>query len=375
MSAIPFIDLKTQYAIIKDRVDAGIKRVLEHGQYIMGPEVAECERRLASFAGSRHCLTVSSGTDALVAPLMALGIGPGDAVFLPTFTFTATAEVVVLVGAKPVYVDVHPRLFNIDTNHLANQIAAVKKQDTHRPRAVIAVDLFGLPSDYAALNKLCEAEGLVLIDDAAQSYGGALNNKRVGSLAPITATSFFPAKPLGCYGDGGAIFLDDDTLAAKLASIRVHGQGRSKYEVERIGLNARFDTIQAAVILAKLDVFESELDRRQAVARLYTEALGGAVETPAIPAGYRSAWAQYSILSDRRDAIAAALKEAGVPTAIYYPIPMHLQAAYREYGEGERSCPVSESLAKRVLSLPMHPYLDEVMIERIAAIVRKAARG
>ena len=373
MSTIPFIDLKTQYASIKDKVEAGIKRVLEHGQYIMGPEVAECERRLAQIAGSKHCLTVSSGTDALVAPLMALGIGPGDAVFLPTFTFTATAEVVVLVGARPVYVDVHPRQFNIDVNHLAKLVAAVKKEGTHKPRAVIAVDLFGLPADYAALNKLCEAEGLTLIDDAAQSYGGALNNKRVGSLAPITATSFFPAKPLGCYGDGGAIFLDDDALAAKLVSIRVHGQGRSKYEVERVGLNARFDTIQAAVILAKLDVFESELERRQEIAATYDKALGRAVETPEIPPGYRSAWAQYSILSNKRDALAATLKEQGVPTAIYYPIPMHLQAAYREYGEGEGSCPVSEKLAKRVLSLPMHPYLDDATIERIAGIVRRAS--
>jgi len=373
MTNIPFIDLKAQYALIKDNVEAGIKRVLEHGQYIMGPEVAACEERLAQYAGSKHCLTVSSGTDALVAPLMALGIGPGDAVFLPTFTFTATAEIVVLVGAHPVYVDVHPRFFNIDVGHLAAQIAAVKKKGTHRPRAVISVDLFGLPADYAALNKLCDAEGLVLIDDAAQSYGGALNNKRVGTLAPITATSFFPAKPLGCYGDGGAIFLDDDALHAKLVSIRVHGQGRSKYEVERIGLNARFDTIQAAVILAKLDVFEHELERRQVVAQRYNEALGRAVETPEIPPGYRSSWAQYSILCDKRDAIAEALKKEGIPTAIYYPIPMHLQAAYRDYGEGEGSCPVSERLAKRILSLPMHPYLDDAAIARIAGVVRRAA--
>lgn len=373
MTTIPFIDLKTQYARIKDSVDAGIKRVLEHGQYIMGPEVAECERRLAALAGSKHCLTVSSGTDALVAPLMALGIGPGDAVFVPSFTFTATAEVVLLVGARPVYIDVHPRLFNIDVAHLAREIAAVKKEGAHRARAVIAVDLFGLPADYAALNKLCEAEGLALIDDAAQSCGGALDNKRVGALAPITATSFFPAKPLGCYGDGGAVFLDDDALMAKLVSIRVHGQGRSKYEVERVGLNARFDTIQAAVILAKLDVFERELERRQEIAALYTKALGNAVEAPQVPAGYRSAWAQYSILSDRRDAIVTALKAEGVPTAIYYPIPMHLQAAYRQYGKGEGSCPVAERLAKRVLSLPMHPYLEDATIARICDIVRRAA--
>jgi len=375
MTPIPFIDLKSQYAVIKDKVDAGIRRVLDHGQYIMGPEVAECEQRLAAFAGSKHCLSVSSGTDALIAPLMALGIGPGDAVFLPTFTFTATAEVVVLVGAQPVYVDVHPRQFNIDLAHLKAEIAAVKKAGKFRPRAVLAVDLFGLAADYGALNALCEAEGMALIADAAQSLGGAVNNKRIGSLAPITATSFFPAKPLGCYGDGGAVFLDDDALMAKLVSIRVHGQGKSKYEVERIGLNARLDTMQAAVILAKLDVFEDELERRQAVAEAYTRALTGIVETPVIPPGYRSAWAQYTILSDRRDAIAAALKDQGIPTAIYYPIPMHLQAAYREYGGGEGSCPVSERLSQRVLSLPMHPYLDEASVARIAEVVRHAIRN
>ncbi len=375
MTSIPFIDLKSQYAIIKDKVEAGIRRVLDHGQYILGPEVAECEKRLAAFAGSKHCLTVSSGTDALLAPLMALGVGAGDAVFVPTFTFTATAEVVVLAGAEPVYVDVHPRQFNIDLAHLRAEIDAVKKAGRLRPRAVIAVDLFGLAADYAALNTLCEAEGMTLIADAAQSIGGAVNNKRIGSLAPITATSFFPAKPLGCYGDGGAIFVDDDALLAKLVSIRVHGQGKSKYEVERVGLNARFDTLQAAVLMAKLDVFESELEKRQAVAEAYAAALDGAVETPQIPAGYRSAWAQYTILSDRRDAIAAALKEKGVPTAIYYPVPMHLQNAYRAYGKGEGSCPVSERLARRVLSLPMHPYLDPASIAHIAGIVRAASRS
>ncbi len=373
MTAIPFVDLKSQYAAIKDKVDAGIRRVLDHGQYVMGPEIAECERRLAAFGGAKRCLTVSSGTDALVAPLMALGVGPGDAVFVPTFTFTATAEVAVLVGASPVYVDVHPRLFNIDLDHLARQIAAVREAGALTPRAVIAVDLFGLQADYAALAALCETEKLILIADAAQSFGGAVGNRRVGSLAPVTATSFFPAKPLGCYGDGGAIFSDDDELMKALASIRVHGQGRTKYETERIGLNARFDTIQAAVILAKLDIFESELDRRQRIAERYTALLGHSVETPVIPAGHRSAWAQFSILSPRRDRIAEALRQAAIPTAIYYPIPLHLQRAYREYGEGEGSCPIAESLAQRILSLPMHAYLDEATVARIAEIVRKAA--
>jgi dTDP-4-amino-4,6-dideoxygalactose transaminase len=373
MTAIPFIDLKSQYALIKDKVASGIDRVLEHGQYIMGPEVAACEKRLAEFAGARHCLTVASGTDALIVPLMALGVGPGDAVFTPTFTFTATAEVAVLAGAAPVYVDVDPVTFNIDPGHFAERVAAVRMAGKLKPKALLAVDLFGLPADYHALAKICEREGIALIADAAQSFGGALGNKRVGSLAPITATSFFPAKPLGCYGDGGAIFLDDDTLRAAMTSIRVHGQGRSKYEVERIGMNARFDTIQAAVILAKLDVFADELEKRERIARRYDAALAGAVRTPRIPTGYRSAWAQYTIQVDNRDAMAEALKREGIPTAIYYPIPMHLQDAYRDYGEGEGSCPAAERLAKRVLSLPMHPYLDEGTQDRIVAAVRKAA--
>jgi dTDP-4-amino-4,6-dideoxygalactose transaminase len=367
---VPFVDLKTQYARIRDQVHAGIDRVLEHGQYILGPEVAECERRLTEFAGAKHCLTVSSGTDALLAPLMALGIGPGDAVFVPTFTFTATAEVVLLVGARPVYVDVHPRLFNIDLDHLTRQIAKVRRDGTGRPQAVIAVDLFGLPADYPGLEAVCKEEGLTLIADAAQSFGASYAGKRVGTLAPITSTSFFPAKPLGCYGDGGAIFTDDSRLHETLVSIRVHGQGRSKYEVERIGLNARFDTVQAAILLAKLGVFEEELDARERIARQYVQALEGAVEVPLVPPGYRSAWAQFSILSDRRDAIAAALREAGIPTAIYYPLPMHLQAAYRQFGEGAGMCPVAEGLARRVLSLPMHPYLEPDTIGRAAEIVR-----
>ncbi len=373
MTTIPFIDLKSQYNVIRDKVDAGIRRVLEHGQYILGPEVGECERRLAAFAGTKHCLTVSSGTDALIAPLMASGIGPGDAVFLPTFTFTATAEVVLLVGAQPVYVDVDPRLFNIDVAHLRERIAAVRKEGKYRPRAVIAVDLFGLPADYDRLATLCDAEGFFLIADAAQSFGAMLNSRRVGSLAPVTATSFFPAKPLGCYGDGGAIFTDDSALFAKLASIRVHGQGRSKYEVERVGLNARFDTIQAAVILAKLDIFDGELERREAVAQKYRAALAGAVEIPLVPSGDRSAWAQFSILSSRRDAIADALRSKGIPTAIYYPVPMHLQPVYRDCDAGGGAYPVAEDLAKRILSLPMHPYLDDPTIDTVAAIVRASA--
>jgi dTDP-4-amino-4,6-dideoxygalactose transaminase len=372
MAPIPFIDLKAQYALIKDQVDAGIHRVLYHGQYILGPEVAECERRLAELAGARHCVTVSSGTDALVAALMALEIRPGDAVFLPAFTFTASAEAVVLVGASPVFVDVHPRLFNIDAEDLRRRIDDVRRDGVLRPRAVMTVDLFGLSANYEAIRALCESEGLLLVADAAQSFGGALGNRRVGALAPVTATSFFPAKPLGCYGDGGAVFTDDAALFERLVSIRVHGQGRSKYEVARIGLNARLDTIQAAVILAKLDIFEEELRRRERVARTYMSALAGLVETPLVPEGCQSAWAQFSILCDNRDALAAALKEEGIPTAVYYPVPLHKQAPYRVAGVTERACPVSEDLARRILSLPMHPYLDDATIERIASAVGRA---
>jgi dTDP-4-amino-4,6-dideoxygalactose transaminase len=370
---MPFVDLKAQYRIIKDEVEAGIRRVLEHGQFILGPEVTKCEARLAEFAGARHCLTVGSGTDALLVPLMALGIGRGDAVFVPSFTFTATAEVVLLAGAKPVYVDSDARLFNIDVGRLRESIAAVRAAGVLRPRAVIAVDLFGLPADYLALNALCAQEGLILIADAAQSFGARLGNRRVGTLAPVTATSFFPAKPLGCYGDGGAIFTDDPEMLKTFASIRAHGQGRSKYEVERVGLNARFDTIQAAVILAKLDVFEAELEARARVAQRYQRALEDVVETPQTFDAARSAWAQFSILSDRRDAIAAALTAQGIPSAIYYPVPLHLQMVYRDHGNGHGSLPVAESLSRRILSLPMHPYLEDSTIDRICAIVRSAA--
>jgi dTDP-4-amino-4,6-dideoxygalactose transaminase len=369
---IPFIDLKSQQALIRDRIDANIRRVLDHGQFIMGPEVAECESRLAEFADATHCLTVASGTDALLVPLMALGVGPGDAVFVPSFTFTATVEVVILLGARPVYVDVDARTFNIDPAHLEAQIAAIRAEGKVRPRAVISVDLFGLPADAAALNRICQDAELVLISDAAQSFGGAIGNVRVGTLAPITATSFFPAKPLGCYGDGGAVFTDDGNLRTTMASIRVHGQGKSKYEIDRIGLNARLDTIQAAVILAKLDLFEGELAKRQVVAARYTAGLDGAIVTPLVPDNYRSAWAQYTVQTERRDAVAAALKAEGVPTAIYYPIPMHLQKVYRDYGDGAGSCPVSEALARRVLSLPMHPYLDGATIDRVVEGVRRA---
>ena len=366
---IEFAGLKAQYAALGPAIDARIAAVLAHGRFIMGPEVAELEAALAARIGVAHVIGVSSGTDALLAPLMARGIGPGDAVFMPTFTFTATAEVVALLGAHPVFVDVGPRSFNIDAGDLERRIAEVRKAGELAPRAVIAVDLFGLPADYDALGELCGREGLHLVADAAQSMGARYQARATGSLAPVTATSFFPAKPLGCFGDGGAVFTDDDDLAAKLRSIRVHGAGAEKYDIARVGLNARLDTLQAAVLLAKLPALDGEIAARRELADRYDAALDGIAETPARPNGAASAWAQYSILIDRRDAVAAALREAGIPTAVYYPRPLHLQPAYLRYGDGEGSCPVSEGLCDRILSLPMHGHMSATAADRIAQAV------
>ncbi len=369
---IPFVDLKQQYARLKPLIDANIQKVLDHGGYILGPEVAALEAELADFAGVRHCIGVSSGTDALVIALMAKGIGRGDAVFVPAFTYTATAEAILCLGAAPVFVDVDPVSFNIDTADLERRIAAVRKAGTVRPRAVIPVDLFGLPADYDALTEIARAHDLFVLADAAQSFGAQLDGRRVGSLAPVTATSFFPAKPLGCYGDGGAVFTDDPELAAAMRSIRAHGQGTAKYDIVRLGMNGRLDTIQAAVLLAKLTVFEDELEKRNAVALRYTARLGDTVTTPTVPQHAVSAWAQYTIKVRDREAVQAALKAAGIPTAVYYPRPMHLQTAYADYGEGEGSMPVSEALCGQVLSLPMHPYLGMEQVDRICDTLIRA---
>jgi UDP-2-acetamido-2-deoxy-ribo-hexuluronate aminotransferase len=356
---IPFIDLKSQYAALKSDIDARIAAVLDHGAYIMGPEVRELEEQLAEFAGAKHAVAVSSGTDALLVALMAAGVGPGDAVFVPALTFTATAEVILVAGATPVFVDVDPKTCNIDPDDLTLRIEQTIEKGALRPKAIIAVDLYGLPADYAAINAIAQTHDLLVIDDGAQAFGATLRNKRVGALAEVTATSFFPAKPLGCYGDGGAVFTDDDDQAALFKSIRVHGSGATKYEVARVGLNARMDTIQAAVLLAKLSVFEKELVAREALATLYDDRLGDTVERQARIPGTTRAWAQYTVMTDYRDALAAHLKGQGIPTAIYYPSPMHLQTAYREYGDGAGSLPVAEQLSHRVLSFPMHPYMDE----------------
>jgi dTDP-4-amino-4,6-dideoxygalactose transaminase len=308
----------------------------------------------------------------LIMALMAEGIGAGDAVFVPSFTFTASAEVVLLLGAIPVFVEVDARTFNIDTADLDRRVTAVVREGKLLPRAVIAVDLFGQPADYGALDALCRRHALFLIADAAQSYGAKLDNRAVGTLAPATAASFFPAKPLGAYGDGGALFTDDDERAARYRSIRAHGQGGDKYDIVRLGMNARLDTLQAAILMAKLTVFDDELAAREKLARFYDSHLKDVVETPRRVPDAVSAWAQYCILVDRRDAVAKFLKEAGVPTAVYYPRPMHLQTAYARFGEGPGSLPVSERLAGRVLALPMNPYLTADDADRVAEALRGA---
>ncbi|MDH3691355.1 MAG: DegT/DnrJ/EryC1/StrS family aminotransferase [Gammaproteobacteria bacterium] len=368
---IPFIDLKAQQERIKPQIEAAIARVLAHGQYILGPEVQLLEQRLAEFCGAGHVLSCASGTDALILPLMVKAIGPGDAVLVPAFTFVATAEVVLLLGATPVFVDVDPITFLMDIDSLRSAIDEAAKQGL-RPRAIIPVDLFGQPADYETIGELAETRDLFMLADAAQSFGAARAGKRVGTLAPMTATSFFPAKPLGCYGDGGAVFVDDAETLEILESLRVHGQGKDKYENVRIGVNGRCDTLQAAILLEKLAIFEEEIAWRQRVADRYNDALADIAQTPVVVAGSTSVWAQYTIRLNNRDHVAAQLKESGVPTAIYYPIPLHRQVAYQGFPTAPGGLPVSEKLAGEVLSLPMHPYLSKADQDMIIAAVTNA---
>lgn len=372
---IAFVDLKAQYELLKQSIDARIAGVLEHGRFILGPEVQEFEEALATYAGVGHAVGVANGTEALQIALMAAGVGPGDAVFLPSFTFTATAEAALICGAEPVFCEVDSRTFNIEPSDLEQRIELVKAEGRLCPKAIIAVDLFGQPAEYDILNALAETHGLLLVADAAQSFGARLGNKRVGSLAPVTATSFFPSKPLGCYGDGGALLTDDDDMADSYRSIRAHGKGGGKYDIVRVGLNSRLDTLQAAVLLAKLDVFEDEMEKRNNLAATYSGALDSTVLTPHIADGVTSAWAQYAILVEDRDTLARELKSKGIPTAVYYPLPMHLQSAYKEYGGGAGALPVSEDLSKRILCLPMHPYLPPDHVEFITETLIKAARA
>jgi dTDP-4-amino-4,6-dideoxygalactose transaminase len=368
---VPFLDLKAQQARIAVDLRRRIDAVLAHCQFILGPEVAELEQELAAFCGAAHCVSVSSGTDALQIALMAEGIGPGDAVFLPAFTYTATAEVPLLLGATPVFVDVDPRTFQIDPTHLAARIEQVRAVGTLRPRALIGVDLFGQPADWPALREIAAAADLFALDDCAQSFGAALHGEKLGRAADATAISFFPSKPLGGYGDGGALLTESADRAALYRSLRTHGEGTTRYEVLRTGMNGRLDTLQAAVLLSKLTVFADELLARERIATVYDSRLGNAVQIPARVPDSASAWAIYAILlpdTAARDRLQAGLKAAGVPSAIYYPKPLHHQPAYRASHDGT-ALPVSEDLATRIMSLPLHPDLTDDDVERIVAAV------
>jgi dTDP-4-amino-4,6-dideoxygalactose transaminase len=369
---VPFIDLAAQRRRLGKSVDEAVSRVLDHCQFINGPEVAQLEAELAVFSGARHVVTCASGTDALLMVLMAKGVGRGDAVFCPSFTFCATGEVVALIGATPVFVDVDAATFNMDLNSLKRGIATAIKLGL-KPRAVIPVDLFGQSADHDGIGAIAEAEAMFVLDDAAQAFGASYKGRRLGTFGLVTATSFFPAKPLGCFGDGGAIFTDDAELAQTLRSIRMHGQGADRYDNVRLGLTARLDTMQAAILIEKLKIFEDEIAARNKVAERYTRALGNVVTVPRLAGGCTSVWAQYTIrLPDGidRDGFAAALKAQGIPTAIYYPKSMHQQTAYRDFPVADGGLPISEKLSDDVISLPMHAYLDEPTQERVISVVR-----
>ena len=379
-----FIDLVTQQKRIREKIDKNIKSVLDHGQYIMGPEISELEKELSRYVGVKHAISCASGTDALLMALMARGIGPGDAVLTTPFTFIATAEVISLLGATPVFIDIDRKTYNLDPQHLDRCLSALQRGDAGSyplprfadqasvtPKAVIAVDLFGLLADYDRLDEIARRHGLCLIEDAAQSFGAEMNGEKACAFGDIACTSFFPAKPLGCYGDGGMCFCSDDGLAEIMRSIRLHGKGSHKYENIRIGINGRLDTLQAAILLAKFGLFEEEIQLRQSVADRYNGLLRSCpgLVTPDVPTGYRSVWAQYSLLAkdeEHRDAVMKGLQGKGIPTAIYYPRSLHLQRAFSFLGYREGDFPVSEDCARRIFSLPMHPYLQESDQRRIA---------
>ena len=377
-----FVDLAAQQKRIRARIESNIAAILDHGKYIMGPEIKQLEDRLMGYVGVKNAIGCASGTDALLMALMAYRVGPGDAIFTSPFTFIATAEVISLLGATPVFVDVDPQTFNIDPGRLDLAVTAIAKKDPSihpipqtqsnlTPKGVIAVDLFGLPADYRQIDAVAAREGLFVIEDAAQSFGAELKGTKAGAFGNIACTSFFPAKPLGCYGDGGMCFTDDDSLKEIMQSVRVHGQGHHKYDNIRIGVNGRLDTLQAGILLAKFDIFPEEIALRQEVAARYTELLArhSGLTQPAIPQDYKSAWAQYSILAQNsalRTALQIKLKDAKIPTAIYYPKPLHLQSAFSDLNYKNGDFPVSEDCADRIFSLPMHPYLSEADQLKIA---------
>lgn len=374
---IPFINLRAQYLKRKESIDRAISKVLDHGQYIMGPEVKVLEERLAEYIGVKHALACSSGTDALLLPLMTLGLSKNDAVFTSPFTFFASAESISLAGATPVFVDIDPTTYNIDPVDLKAKIEDVLREGKLNPKAIIPVDLFGLAADYNKISAIASEFKLFLLEDAAQSFGAPYNDEKACSFGDAAATSFYPAKPLGCYGDGGAVFTNNTQLYEELVSLRVHGQALSgdKYDNVRIGLNARMDTIQAAILLEKLKHYEVEIDQRNTAAKLYTQNLNEAVITPSIPEGQGSVWAQYSIQVDDREKVKADLAEKGIPTAVFYPIPIHLSSAYAHLNYSEGDFPTSEAISKKIMSLPMHPYLDEATIKFICDAVNASTEN
>lgn len=386
-SNMQFIDLARQQQRVRSKIETNIQAVLNHGQYIMGPEVRELEEKLAFYVGTGHAIACASGTDALLLALMAYDVGPGDAIFTSPFTFIATAAVISLLGATPVFVDIDSETFNINPDKLELTINALKANDAElhplplnhyslpiNPKGLIAIDLFGLPADYERINSVARKNGLFVVEDAAQSFGAEHNGVKACSLGDIACTSFFPAKPLGCYGDGGMCFTDNDNLSEIIRSLRVHGKGSDKYANVRIGINGRLDTFQAAILLAKFEIFPEEIELRRQVADRYGDLLASCsmISSPCVPEGYNGAWAQYSILAqseDFRSILMAKLKDAGVPTAIYYPKPLHLQKAFANLGYKERDFPISEDCSNRIFSLPMHPYLKVEEQERIANII------
>ena len=366
-----FIDLKTQQKKIRNKIDKRIQSVLDHGKYIMGPEVYELEEKLADFSDSKYCISCSSGTDALLIPLMALDIGQGDAVITTPFTYIATAEVISLIGAVPVFADIYPETFNINPDKIEQAINYAKRKGLN-PKAIIPVDLFGLPARYRLIEEIAKVYDLFIIEDAAQGFGGSIRGKKAGSFGHVAATSFFPAKPLGCYGDGGAIFTNDENLASIMRSIRVHGSTSNKYESIRIGINGRLDTLQAAILLEKLTIFDQELEQRNKAARYYSDHINSNLKKPIIPKKYISSWAQYSLLttsSERRFEIMSRLKEYSIPSMVYYRLPLHMQEAYKELGYSSGDFKVSEDVSSKIFSIPMHPYLTKNGQDKIIELI------
>lgn len=370
-----FRDLKKQYRVLKKEIDAGMQEVIENTNFISGKQVTELEEKLASYVGTKHCISCANGTDALTLALMAWDIGPGDAVFVPDFTFFSSGEVVSFEGATPIFVDVREDTFNMDTVKLRKAIKKVVEEKKYTPKVIIAVDLFGQPAEYAEIRKIADEFQMYILEDGAQGFGGEINGRKACSFGDISTTSFFPAKPLGCYGDGGAVFTDNDEWAALIGSFRIHGKGSFKYDNVRIGMNSRLDTLQAAILLAKMKAFtDYEIDKVNDVAKKYTEELQEIVKTPVVLEGFLSSWAQYTIQlesKDKRNGLQAYLKEHGIPSMIYYPKPMHKQEAFAPYCGEEEELAVTTKLCERVLALPMHPYMEDEQIHQVTGLIKE----